>query len=247
MTQGKERVSEARPSLGSRRERCLEMLAEFRVRGPKVTRQSDAARPRPKASWRSLECYMRASLFLVAGLVLAACSSSSNNPPTSSAPGNQLTIGFKNASASDLVRLSSNALKCIISATPPDIKLRAFEAVKEEIDASSCGGGAPSINFLVIVTSDNLVWGGVLRLTSRRTQTLNWFADLQGSGAFKLCTRPDLRTEVAIVQNQQIEFLKCQRVGASRGTRPLRFGTSSRRLAPVPTTCPAVCQARSRR
>jgi hypothetical protein len=152
---------------------------------------------------------MRASLFLVAGLVLAACSSSSNNPPTSSAPGDHLTLDFKNASGSDLVRLSSDAYKCITSATPPDMKLLAFEVLKEEIDANSCGGGAPSINFLVIVTSDNLVWGGVLRLTSRRAQTLNWLADLHGSGAFKLCTRPDLRTRVAIVENQQIEFFKC--------------------------------------
>jgi hypothetical protein len=153
---------------------------------------------------------MRVSLFLVAGLVVAACSSSSNptpNPPAVS--GDRLTLEFKNASASDLVRLSSNAAKCIISATPPDIKLLPSEALKEEIEASSCGGGTPSINFLVIVTSDKLVWGGVLRLTSRRGQTLDWFADLQGVGAFKVCTRPDLSTRIPIDENQQIEFVRC--------------------------------------
>lgn len=171
---------------------------------------------------------MRAALFLVAGLLLAACSSavpSSNaNPPTPAAAGRlvpagpaveHLTLVFKDAESYAYLRMNAMPFSCIISVTPASINLNPSKTRTVNIDASvsdACAHTTAEVDFDISFSDVHLgVWKGALNIWHDPEKS-EWTAKTRGDrvGPLDLCTDPPgFREGVHLQQNEQIDFSLC--------------------------------------
>ena len=151
---------------------------------------------------------MRALLFLVAGLVLAACTSSpvpSSNPqiasganrwiqPTSSVGRLRLVFENKDFYRRFHVEIEMYAvpLKCIERVDPRDLILYQDEPRPLEIQADTkCGTDRAEVDYLVEINYDRIRWLGVFAIWYDPRENL-WVGVLKrGLGSnFALCTHP---------------------------------------------------------
>lgn len=170
---------------------------------------------------------MRASVFIVAALLLAACSSSgasSNaNPQTANATnrlrpntatGDTLTLRFLQISPRHF--LDGNPLKmtCVTSATPKFFSLADQVEAKVEIVGDNQGqckdaGREVDFNLRYLTVHDTPAWLGDLDVSY--SPKAGWTAEMKGFsfGGLELCSTPVLTTRVILSDNELIRFGPC--------------------------------------
>lgn len=149
---------------------------------------------------------MRASLFLVTTLALAACSSPVASPgadpqtlnathrPLPPNPGSEhLTLQFKNASPHSQLQVNGLAFTCVKSVIPPKSSLAKDETVKVDISADTitkCHNYNREVDFDMNFTDEygSHSWSGDLDVWYT-PQVPGWAAELRGYGS-ELCTDP---------------------------------------------------------
>lgn len=172
---------------------------------------------------------MRASLFLAAGLLLAACSSSipssSGNLQTShaaelpAADPNHLALQFENSSAYSLLFMDVDSRRstCIVSVEPPDIHLYERRTEKVDIkgdDQGDCRDAMREVHFstALVQIGGGRAWKGDLHV--RYDPRLSaWEGKLYaGDHDVELCTDPPGFTQgVQLEENELIGFHFCKR------------------------------------
>lgn len=149
---------------------------------------------------------MRAALFLVVGLALAACSSSSPsasvNPQTPDAAhravpanpsGDHLTLQFKNISRHTHLQINGLAFTCVKSVTPAKRSLADGDVAKVDIvsdNSGKCHNYNREVDFDMNFTDEygSHSWAGDLDVWYS-PQAPGWAAELRGYGS-ALCTDP---------------------------------------------------------
>lgn len=169
---------------------------------------------------------MRALLFLVAGLVLAACSSPvaspSANPQTLNAAGRMLpadpgiahlTLVFKNITYGAIVSMDALRFSCITSVTPKTFNINPSRSKTVNIDASivdRCAHDTAEVDFDTTLSDPHYgVWKGGIDIWHNPEKS-EWTAKMRGTaGQFQLCTEPNLREGDQLYENEEIYFVFC--------------------------------------
>lgn len=190
-----------------------------------------AAKPRPRTfTARPRSINLRASVLLVAMLVLAGCSSaissSSSNPQTQNGAAellptqaNHLTLRFENSSAYSLLFMDVDARKsiCIASVEPSDIQLYESQIGKVDIigdDQGSCKDGTREVHFstALVQIGGGRTWKGDLDVRYD-PQLSAWEGRLyEGDHNVDLCTDPPgFLQGTRLEENELISFHFCKR------------------------------------
>lgn len=169
---------------------------------------------------------MRASLFLVAALALAACSSpvaSPNaNPQTLNAlsrmvpadPGvDRLTVVFSNYEDGSYLHIRALPFSCIVSVTPSDFNLNGLRSKTVTIDASTvdrCAHNTAEVDFAASFYEPvkQFRWEGSLDVWHNPEKS-EWTAKIRGNGD-RICPEPNgLEDGIKLQQNELIAFFWC--------------------------------------
>lgn len=168
---------------------------------------------------------MRASLFLVAAIALAACASSgasSNTNPQAAgatnrlrqatAAGDHLTLQFENISAQTTLDVNALRFTCVASVTPKGFRLGDHETATVGIASDTqgaCKDGSREVDFLInyVVGSGN--WSGDLDVWY--SPQSGWTGKIRGvSRGTNLCTAPSgLAYGDFLHDNELIRFRSC--------------------------------------
>ena len=163
---------------------------------------------------------MRALLFLVAGLVLAACTSSpipSSNAQMSNggsrlmhpsvSPG-RIRLEFSNAIPSFRVLMTAIPMVCVRPMVPHSLMLEYGQRSPVDIQTDpQCRIDRPELDFLVDARSiaSHSEWHGDLDLWYD-THSGEWHGKLGGYGTSKLCTYPALSPFERVPDGAHIEL-----------------------------------------
>lgn len=169
---------------------------------------------------------MRASLFLVAALALAACSSPvaspSANPQTLGAIGrlvpadpqvDRLTLVFQNYEDASYLHFKALPFSCIVSVQPIDFNLNGLRSKTVVIDASvadHCAHDMAEVDFETRFDDvhKSLHWNGSLDIWHSPEKS-EWTAKIRGNGD-RICPEPiGLDEGIKLRENDVIAFFWC--------------------------------------